>query len=867
MITFFAPASRCFCAPSRLVKSPVDSITTSTPSSRHGRFAGSRSASPLSSRPAALIEPSSADTPPANGPSTESYASRCAMVGTSPRSLNATSSNAASRSSDARKKLRPMRPKPLMPTLVFAIARMLVGGRRGLPGNRQRQAVDLADLVAEVTHVGLGVDPRRAGRALERLRRRELAAVAVQVLAQPLPQRSELAALELALEPGEVGGDPLPELHRDQVAERVRREVAERAARPVHVLEHAPAVVGHLDPQVLPHAAVPLLRELLEPEALREQVLLELEAHDDVEVVRRLVGLDADQRRLDGVHLPVPALGVVAAHRLREELAQAREEEGPERPRAPDEVLPHPALGLVHPERRAPRERRPLERRVDLVLVEAVPALVHGREEAVEVPLEVPRRDADVLLPRPARERVDGRVEPPRLVVEAEPAHDLELERALPDNRGLVLLQVVEDRAHLGGPHPALVVVEDDVVGLVVLAVEAVDVAAAEVEVRAQDGQERREVVLRARPHPDRVAARGGTGELRPELRRHPARLLVVAPRHADEARLEGVVGMLLLEALELLEQAADLGRGELLVGDATERRERLRTVGGAPGRHHRVLVPGEHLRRPPEVGDLGEPAAQLLEGGGHPGHLTRPGGLRRRRRARRAGAGRRGSSEDDLPLRRNHAQQRWRRTGSGSVAGRAWARRGEVSSARRAAATRRRPGRQRPARARIEAIRWWAAALLIGGRHFAASSASESEGWRRRSRAISCRRSGSVSTSSARIAPSCSRAARIARRTFASSAFASRFASARADATTACSPRRSAVSLAPARASRPAIASRLFAYAAACVRRSSTPRATPSRAAISARRPAAAGVLARSSRCNPTGPESEPVPSSAPRR
>src|SRR5581483_961149 len=216
MITFFAPASRCFCAPSRLVKSPVDSITTSTPSSRHGRFAGSRSASPLSSRPAALIEPSSADTPPANGPSTESYASRCAMVGTSPRSLNATSSNAASRSSDARKKLRPMRPKPLMPTLVFAIARMLVGGRRGLPGNRQRQAVDLADLVAEVTHVGLGVDPRRAGRALERLRRRELAAVAVQVLAQPLPQRSELAALELALEPGEVGGDPLPELHRDQ---------------------------------------------------------------------------------------------------------------------------------------------------------------------------------------------------------------------------------------------------------------------------------------------------------------------------------------------------------------------------------------------------------------------------------------------------------------------------------------------------------------------------------------------------------------------------------------------------------------------------------------------------------------------------
>ncbi len=40
MITFFAPASRCFFASSRLVKRPVDSITTSTPMSPQGRSAG-----------------------------------------------------------------------------------------------------------------------------------------------------------------------------------------------------------------------------------------------------------------------------------------------------------------------------------------------------------------------------------------------------------------------------------------------------------------------------------------------------------------------------------------------------------------------------------------------------------------------------------------------------------------------------------------------------------------------------------------------------------------------------------------------------------------------------------------------------------
>ena len=41
MMTFLAPAARCLAAPSRLVKRPVDSITTSAPSSFQGSFAGS----------------------------------------------------------------------------------------------------------------------------------------------------------------------------------------------------------------------------------------------------------------------------------------------------------------------------------------------------------------------------------------------------------------------------------------------------------------------------------------------------------------------------------------------------------------------------------------------------------------------------------------------------------------------------------------------------------------------------------------------------------------------------------------------------------------------------------------------------------
>ncbi len=62
------------------------------------------------------------------------------------------------------------------------------------------------------------------------------------------------------------------------------------------------------------------------------------------------------------------------------------------------------------------------------MLVEAVTGLVHRPEEPVEAVVEVPRRDADVLAARAARERMDRRVESPVRVVEAEPPDHLELE-------------------------------------------------------------------------------------------------------------------------------------------------------------------------------------------------------------------------------------------------------------------------------------------------------------------------------------------------------------------------------------------------------------------------------------------------------
>ena len=53
---------------------------------------------------------------------TESYLSRWAIVSTEPRSLTATNSMSAPWLLTARKKLRPMRPKPLMPTRMVMLS-------------------------------------------------------------------------------------------------------------------------------------------------------------------------------------------------------------------------------------------------------------------------------------------------------------------------------------------------------------------------------------------------------------------------------------------------------------------------------------------------------------------------------------------------------------------------------------------------------------------------------------------------------------------------------------------------------------------------------------------------------------------------
>src|SRR6266567_2765076 len=117
IITFFTGARRCFFASTPLVKRPVDSTTMSAPTDAQLISAGSFTLKTLKLLPSTAMVSSVCVTLCGRLPRTESYFKRCARVFASVMSLTATNWMSLS-SSAVRMMLRPMRPKPLMPTLM-----------------------------------------------------------------------------------------------------------------------------------------------------------------------------------------------------------------------------------------------------------------------------------------------------------------------------------------------------------------------------------------------------------------------------------------------------------------------------------------------------------------------------------------------------------------------------------------------------------------------------------------------------------------------------------------------------------------------------------------------------------------------------
>ena len=279
-------------------------------------------------------------------------------------------------------------------------------------------------------------------------------------------------------------------------------------------------------------------------------------------------------------------------------------------------------------------ERRPLERRRDAVLVEAVPALVHRREDRRDVVLLVARRQADVLRAGAGRERVHGQVEPGERLVEAEAPDDVQRvrraarrsatgrtgtrRRRRPSrSRRSAARAPPSGRRRPPAPRPS------------------------SSPARSRRGGRR---TARRSPRSTRCSgasarprARGGGGRARSRSPRAPSprRRAPRRPRRSSRRRARPGRG------------AACRSRGGSC-GSATRRRSRSRAAarssarssrstpissetnfscairssvvsccaadGAAAGRHHHGLVPEEHLQGPAQVVDLGQAGLQLVE-------------------------------------------------------------------------------------------------------------------------------------------------------------------------------------------------------------------------------------------------------------
>ena len=185
--------------------------------------------------------------------------------------------------------------------------------------------------------------------------------------------------------------------------------------------------------------------------------------------------------------------------------------------------------------------------------------------------------------------------------------------------RGQRPRQRVEDRLHALRRQPVVVVGQQRVVGMAAV-VEARRVLAREGEVALERRRQEGEVRAGARVLPHRLPLGGRLHARGGEIGRDAAPAIPVAPRHAHDVAVHGAQ---IAVALDLLQPRADVVSGRALVQEALQRSELLRPRRGARRRHHRALVPGGQATERGEVGQLGQPLAQGLQGG-HPRQATR---------------------------------------------------------------------------------------------------------------------------------------------------------------------------------------------------------------------------------------------------
>src|SRR5262245_39155069 len=112
---------------------------------------------------------------------------------------------------------------------------------------------------------------------------------------EPIEQRLEIAAFDLACQRPNGRSSLFKELHGEEIPKSISREVANESIRPMHVLENSLRVVGGNDTERCLHPRIPGLGQVGQGKPPFDKIALQLKAEQNVEIVGYLIGFYANQ--------------------------------------------------------------------------------------------------------------------------------------------------------------------------------------------------------------------------------------------------------------------------------------------------------------------------------------------------------------------------------------------------------------------------------------------------------------------------------------------------------------------------------------------------------------------------------------------
>ena len=333
-----------------------------------------------------------------------------------------------------------------------------------------------------------------------------------------------------------------------------------------------------------------------------------------MQAVGQLVRLGADEARLHLVHGPVELLGAHPAQLLREEHLHPGVDGLKERAGTTDEILVKAGLALVDAHADAAGQAGILQVIPDAQLVQRMATLVedgvHRRGHVVQV---VMGGDADILVVELQREGMLGLAKAAVAAVDAHELHDVVgkgllllhrifqmqeavIDRGLladgPDKRHDAIPQRLKEGVQLPGVHPALILVQQGVVGSLGCIVVARKFPVV-IHKLLQNGAERSKIIVFLGLVPDIAGAVGQLGVGHILVRRDAGQFPALAAQQLHLALVEGIerAG----RRSQFIQQALRLRVGQqLLVLSGQDAESHAPALGGIlRGHRHGVQIEG----------------------------------------------------------------------------------------------------------------------------------------------------------------------------------------------------------------------------------------------------------------------------------